>query len=448
MSGTGREGNMKRGLIGLLGVLCSINLYAQIEEVPNNPLDFPYVEGQILVRYLSQTTPEARDQIRMQVSDEPSEQDYIVPNLELVRLPEGQSVQEALEYFRNIPGVMYAVPNHLVTIVGGNFPPRPFPNPDPDLDYNDPFFDRSYGINLIGSPKSWKEFSMGNREVIVGIIDTGIDYLHEDLAANMWTNGKEIPGNNMDDDANGFIDDVHGWNFNENNNNPFDDNRHGTHVAGTIGALANNGIGTIGVSPKVSLMACKFLNKDGWGRVDAAIQCVSYAVKMGAKVLNNSWGGGGFSQPMIDAIKMAEQAGVLFVAAAGNFNNNNDQKPLYPASYEIPNIISVGATDSSDQKAGFSNYGKTTVDLSAPGVAIFSTLPNNLYGSLNGTSMATPHVAGAAALIWAYKPTLSVYALKDLLLSTVDPVPTLKDISVSGGRLNVYNAMAFSLLSF
>lgn len=440
------------GIITLLwSFLGTVNILAQlIEEVPNNPLDFPYAEGQILVRYLSQTSPQMRDEIRMQVSDEPALEDYIVPNLELVKLPQGQSVQEALEYFSKMPGVMYAVPNHLVSVVGGAFPPRPFPNPnpDPDLDYNDPFFDRSYGINLIGSPKSWKEFSMGSREVIVGVIDTGIDYTHEDIAANIWKNTKEIPANGVDDDANGFIDDVYGWNFENNTNSPFDDNRHGTHVAGTIGALANNGIGTIGVSPRVSLMACKFLNKDGWGRVDAAIQCISYAVKMGAKVLNNSWGGGGFSQPLIDAIKMAEQAGVLFVAAAGNFNNDNDQKPLYPASYDVPNIISVAATDSNDQKASFSNYGKKSVDLGAPGVAIYSTLPNNLYGSLNGTSMATPHVSGAAALIWAYKPTLSVYALKDLILNTVDLEPSLKEITVSGGRLNVYNAMAFSLLSF
>ncbi|OGP04973.1 MAG: hypothetical protein A2Z91_02500 [Deltaproteobacteria bacterium GWA2_38_16] len=431
-------------------MISSQNSFSQMEDFPSDIVDHPYKEGEILVRYLSATAPEERDLIRSQMGGEIADNHFIVPNLELVKLPQGQSVEEALAYYQNTPGVLYAVPNHLVYINGGIFPPRPLPdNPDPTPNpFGDPFFDRSYGISLIGSPKAWEQFTTGSREIVVGVIDTGIDYTHEDLAANIWKNPKEIEGNGIDDDNNGFVDDIYGWNFVGNNNNPFDDNRHGTHVSGTIGALAGNGLGTIGVSPKVSLMACKFLSKDGWGSIDAAIRSISYAVMNGAKVLNNSWGGGGYSQALLDAIKTAERAGVLFVAAAGNSNADNDKNPMYPASYDAANIVSVAATDYLDQRASFSSYGKTTVDLAAPGVAVFSTVPNNLYGNLSGTSMATPHVAGAAALIWAYKPALSMYDLKDLIFKTVDPVDSMKDITVTGGRLNVFNAMAFSLLQF
>ena len=427
-------------VVALILILFSLHAFTE---------EHPYKEGEVLVRYLSSVSES--DQINMlsQVGGEVKDQDFLVPNLRLIQLAPGQTVEEAIKQFEQLPGVVYAVPNHYVSIEAGIFPPRPAPDPDPTPDpFSDPLFDRSYGISKIGSPKSWTEFSTGNRSIVVAVIDTGVDYTHEDLSSNMWKNSKEIEANGIDDDNNGFIDDIYGWNFVGNNNNPFDDNRHGTHVSGTIGALAGNGLGTIGVSPKVSIMACKFLSKDGWGTLDAAMKSITYAVANGAKVLNNSWGGGSFSQALLDTIKAAERSGVLFVAAAGNSGKDSDKEPMYPASYDAANIISVAATDALDQKASFSNYGKTMVDLGAPGVAVFSTLPNNLYGTLNGTSMATPHVAGAAALIWAYKPTLSVYDLKDLMLNTVDHIDSMKDTTVSGGRLNVYNAMAFSLLSF
>ncbi len=428
-------------LVALILILFSLHAFTQENH--------PYKEGEILVRYLSSVSE--TDQINMlsQVGGEIKDQDFLVPNLKLIKLEKGQTVEEAVKQFEQLPGVIYAVPNHYVSIEAGIFPPRPEPNPDPTPDpFSDPLFDRSYGIHKIDSLKAWTQFSTGNRSIVVAVIDTGIDYTHEDLAANMWKNPKEIEGNGIDDDNNGFIDDIYGWNFVGNNNNPFDDNRHGTHVSGTIGAIAGNGLGTIGVSPKVSIMACKFLSKDGFGSVDAAMKAITYAVANGAKVLNNSWGGGSFSQALLDTIKAAERSGVLFVAAAGNSGKDNDTAPMYPASYDAPNIISVAATDALDQRASFSNFGKTTVDLGAPGVAVFSTFPGNLYGNLSGTSMATPHVTGAVALIWAYKPTLTVYDLKDLMLNTVDHVDSLKDVTVSGGRLNVYNAMAFSLLSF
>jgi subtilisin family serine protease len=437
------------GTLAALFFLISLPSFAQFDEVPSED-NHPYVEGELLVRYLSSTQSFDREVMVNDLGAVTIDKDYIVPNLELVQLQDGQSVEDAVEYFRQTPGVMYAVPNHLIKVDGGMFPPRelPEPNPvDPDPEYNDPMFSRSYGIRLIDSHKSWSAFTFGSRDVVVAVIDTGVDYTHEDLANNIWHNPNEIANNGIDDDNNGFIDDIYGWNFAEGNNNPYDDNKHGTHVAGTIGALANNGLGTIGVSPRVSIMACKFLNKDGWGSTDAAIRSVTYAVMNGAKVLNNSWGGGGFSQPMVEAIDVAKQAGVLFVAAAGNYNQDNDATPLYPASYTNDNIISVAATDYYDEKASWSNYGKTTVDLAAPGVSVFSTMPRSLYGTLSGTSMATPHVSGAAALLWAHKPTLNVQELKNLILTTAEPVSSMRGITVSGARLNIYNAMAFSILS-
>ena len=379
-------------LVALILILFSLHAFTQ---------ETPYKEGEVLVRYLSSVSEENQLQMLSQIGGEVKDQDFLVPNLKLIKLEAGQTVEEAIKQFEQMPGVIYAAPNHYVSIIGGIFPPRPEPDPDPTPNpFNDPLFDRSYGISKIGSPKAWTEFTTGNRSVLVAVIDTGVDYTHEDLAANMWKNPKEIEDNAIDDDNNGFIDDIYGWNFVGNNNNPFDDNRHGTHVSGTIGALAGNGLGTIGVSPKVSIMACKFLSKDGWGTLDAAMKAITYAVANGAKVLNNSWGGGGFSQPLLDTIKAAERSGVLFVAAAGNSNNDNDKNPMYPASYDAPNIVSVAATDTVDQKAFFSNFGKTTVDLGAPGVGVFSSLPNNLYGNLSGTSMATPHVSGLAAKLW------------------------------------------------
>ncbi|OGQ16880.1 MAG: hypothetical protein A3B70_01825 [Deltaproteobacteria bacterium RIFCSPHIGHO2_02_FULL_40_11] len=411
--------------------------------------EYPYIEGEILVRFLSNVQTYDKEVMVQDIGAQTIEKDMIVPNLELIELKDGQSVEEALRYFEQLPGVKYATPNYLVSTQAGIFPPREFPDPDPQPGpgFNDPLFARSYGIRMIDAPKAWTSFTFGNRDIIVAVIDTGVDYNHEDLNLNMWVNANEIPGNGMDDDGNGFIDDIHGWNFVSLNNDPMDDNHHGTHVAGTIGALVNNQLGTIGVSPHVSIMPCKFLGKSGWGSVHNAVQCVTYAVDNGAKVLNNSWGGGGFSEPLLEAIQMAKEAGVLFIAASGNYNQNNDEVPLYPATYDVENIISVAAVDAWDQKASFSNYGATTVDVAAPGVAIYSTFPNNLYDTLSGTSMATPHVSGAIALLWAHKPHLTALEIKDLLLNTVEPIPAMKDISVTGGRINVYDAMAFSILS-
>ncbi len=323
---------------------------------------------------------------------------------------------------------------------------------------NDPRYGELYGLHNTGqsggsadadidAPEAW-QVSTGSRDVIVGVVDTGIDYTHPDLAANIWVNPGEIAGNGIDDDGNGFVDDVHGYDFVNNDGDPFDDNGHGTHVAGTIGGVGNNGIGVTGVNWEVSLMGLKFLSDSGSGSTSDAIQAINYATMMrtqygqNIRVTNNSWGGGGSSDAMRQAIEAGAAADILFVAAAGNEGSDNDANPQYPASYLSEAVVSVAATNRNDALAGFSNYGATSVDLAAPGAGIVSTVPGGGYASYSGTSMATPHVAGAAALALAVDPSLSVADLKTALLSTVDGVSGLTGKLLTGGRLNAGTLLA------
>ena len=318
---------------------------------------------------------------------------------------------------------------------------------------NDPRYGDLYGLHNTGqsggtvdadvdAPEAW-QVSTGSRDIIVGVVDTGIDYNHPDLAANMWVNPGEIAGNGIDDDGNGFVDDVHGYDFANDDGDPFDDEGHGTHCAGTIGGVGNNGLGVAGVNWEVSLMGLKFLDANGSGSTSDAVQAINYATMMrnqygqNVRVTSNSWGGGGSSNAMRQAIEAGSEADILFVAAAGNDGMNNDSNPQYPASYTSNAVLSVAATDRNDSLAGFSNYGATSVDLAAPGVGIVSTVPAGGYSSFSGTSMATPHVAGAAALALAVDPTLTVSQLRTGLLGTVDAVGGLSGKTVTGGRLNV-----------
>ncbi len=322
---------------------------------------------------------------------------------------------------------------------------------------NDPSFSQLWGLSNSGgsggvigadirATAAW-DVTTGSRNVVVAVIDTGIDYNHPDLAANMWRNPGEIAGNGRDDDGNGFVDDVYGWNFADRTSNPFDDEGHGTHVAGTIGAVGNNGTGVTGVSWRVSLMALKFLGADGSGSTSDAVAAINYATRMrrdfGINVVatNNSWGGGGSSTALRDAIAAGGRAGILFVAAAGNEGVDNNSVANYPSNYPDESIIAVAATDRADRLASFSNYGATTVDVAAPGVGILSTVPNGRYASYSGTSMATPHVAGTIALMAAANPQATAAQLKSALLSTVRPVAALAGRMVTGGVINTSAAV-------
>jgi len=295
----------------------------------------------------------------------------------------------------------------------------------------------------VDAPEGWNVRTSADG-VVVAVIDTGIRYTHQDLAANMWKNPREIPGNRVDDDQNGVVDDVYGLDSYNNDGDPMDGDGHGTHCAGTIGGVGNNGVGVTGIAWGVKLMGCKFLSDSGSGTDSDAIRCIDYARIQGAKVLSNSWGGGGANSSLQAAIERCRAAGMLFVAAAGNESSNNDSWASYPASFPTDNIISVAATTRTDRLASYSNYGRVSVDLGAPGDQIYSTVAtsDSSYDTYSGSSMATPHVAGALAMLAAQFPNESYTSLLTRLLDGTDKIASLATKTKSGGRLNLAKALA------
>ncbi|HLD99110.1 MAG TPA: S8 family serine peptidase [Bdellovibrionota bacterium] len=297
----------------------------------------------------------------------------------------------------------------------------------------DPDLDKAYGLEKIGARKAWAEWQ-GSKEFIVADIDTGIDYNHEDLSFNVWRNPTPSEKN-----------DVAGFDFVHNDGLPYDDNQHGTHTSGTIGGVGGNGKGVSGVAPRVSIMGLKFLSGEGSGTTADAIRAIDYAIEHGAKVISASWGGPGDdgNKALYDSIERAKAKDVLFVAAAGNESKNNDipSQASYPAAFDNDNLIAVAATDKNDSMAFFSNYGEKTVHVAAPGANVYSLIPGNKYAAFSGTSMACPHVAGAAALLWSKNPTWNYKKVKQVLMDTSDKLSSLKGKTISGGRINVLNAL-------
>ncbi len=293
----------------------------------------------------------------------------------------------------------------------------------------------------IRAERAW-DFSTGSPSIVIAGIDSGVRGTHRDLAPNMWRNAAEIAGNGIDDDRNGRIDDVAGWNFYDGNNNPADLDGHGTHTAGTFGAKGNDGVGVAGVAWACRIMPLKFLGSFGGFTTDA-IASLDYAVRMGAKLSNNSWGGGAYSQSLADSIDRAGRAGHLFVAAAGNSGVNSDVSPMYPAAYPLDNIISVAAIDNDGRLAGFSNYGRASVDIAAPGVSILSCVSagDQAYDYYDGTSMAAPHVTGAAALVWCVNPSMTAAQVRSRLLSSARLLASLAGKVGTGGMLDAAAAV-------
>ena len=373
-------------------------------------------------------------------------------NGEMVRmkLPAGMSTAQAMVMMAKDDRVEYAVQNDVIklnTDMSGEAEPAGAQKPE-NLN------GQLWGINNEGqtggkadadvdAPEAWA-LTTGKTQAeggpLIAIIDTGINYNHEALQGNIWTNPGEIPGDGIDNDNNGVIDDIHGFNAAADSGDPLDDNDHGSHCAGSIAANGTNSKGLYGVSQKGNMMGVKFLTARGGGTLADAIESVLYATKMGARVTSNSWGGGGFNQALYDAFKSSP---AMHIIAAGNESNNNDARPAYPATFDLPNVISVAATDHNDGIARFSNYGATTVDMGAPGVDILSSTSggDKEYKSFSGTSMATPHVTGAANLLLTEFPEMSNEELKSRLMNTGDSVASLDGKTVSGKRLNANNAM-------
>ena len=298
----------------------------------------------------------------------------------------------------------------------------------------DPNLNKSYALFKMGVDQAWS-INQGSKDIIVADIDTGIDYNHEDLSFNLWRNPN--PSNKQD---------IVGFDFIHNDGLPYDDQQHGTHTAGIIGAVGGNGIGSSGVSQRVSLMALKFINSEGIGTTADAVSAINYAISHGAKIINSSWGGKADQENKIlhESIIQAKEHGVLFISAAGNDKSDNDgDDPNYPAAFTDDNIISVAATDEDDDLAPFSSYGQKTTHIAAPGVNIYSTVPDNKYRKLSGTSMATPYVTGAAVLVWAAHPSWDYQQVKRALLSSVDVIPSLEGKVATSGRLNVLKALQY-----
>jgi len=316
---------------------------------------------------------------------------------------------------------------------------------------NDPRFGTQWGLKNSGQeggtvdadidgPEAWV-LTTGSPSVVVAVIDSGIEYNHEDLRPNMWVNPGEIAGNGFDDDGNGYVDDIFGIDAITGSGDPLDDDGHGTHVAGIIAAVGNNGIGVSGVCWTCRIMALKFLPSDGSGSISDEIECIQYAVNHGAQIINGSFGDYSFSQAEKEAIDAAGKKGVLFIFAAGNQGNDNDVQPHFPSSLESENIVAVGISDRNDELASFSDFGLNSVDLAAPGLQILSTGLNNSYRLENGTSVATPHVTGIAALLKAYDPDMSWLEIEGRLIGGVDVHGSMAGTLLTGGRVNAFNAL-------
>jgi subtilisin family serine protease len=365
-------------------------------------------------------------------------------HLTIVR-DKSENVTNVVRELESLPDVEIAEPNYIYEL---------------SVTPNDPDYLRLWSLNNsgqtdgwnrpgrlgldIGAEKAW-DITIGSKNVIVAVIDSGLNYNHPDIKENLWTNETEANGKaGVDDDNNGYVDDIHGYDFVNSDSDPIDDHGHGTHVSNIIGAKGNQGLGIAGINWNVSIMPLKFATAEGKGNLEASIKAIQYAVKMGARVLNNSWGNNNYSEILEKTIKESSDKNVLFVAAAGNSSRDNDLQPIYPASYKVANIMSVAGLTIHGYLGGFSCYGKESVHIAAPGDAIYS-LWNDKYKEMTGTSMAAPHVSGVAALLLAKEPQLSALEIKERLMRTSVPLGGLRNKVASAGMVNAFYALTNQL---
>jgi subtilisin family serine protease len=443
----------KRALAGVLLIVLCLGGWVAVGQ--KEPIPYEYVKDELVVRFAPNIPKATIDQINATIGAQVLQSFQIVSNLYLVKIPAHLSVPEAIARYKGYANVLYAEPNYIVRKAQ-----------HVQLTPNDPNFTQLWGLHNTGqtggtpdadidAPEAW-DITTGSSSVVVFVIDTGVDYNHPDLNANLWRNPGEIPSNGIDDDGNGYVDDVYGIDTYYNDTDPFDGDGHGTHVSGTIGAIGNNNVGVVGVNWSVKIGHCKFLSDFGSGSTAGAISCLQYILNLkqignpanDIIATNNSWGGGGFSQALYDAIKAHMNAGILFIAAAGNSSANNDTALFLPASYYLPNMIAVAASNHTDALAWFSNYGRRTVHVGAPGENILSTVPGNSYDTYSGTSMATPHVTGLAALIKAQFPSFTWYQIRNRILATGDVTTGMQNVTISDRRINAYGALTCNNVPF
>ncbi len=449
----------------------------------------PHAPGEVIVTFRNKTTDEDKARFYESIKATPKESlDFI--KADVVKVNDERSLDSWIKIIKSNPTVKYAEPNFELSIIGSK-PKNIGTPPGSGLDGKvpqpkttstasstpsirsapaprDPLFAQQWGLNNTGQNrgkagadiqflKALSQYT-GRTNVIVAVIDTGVAYEHPDLAASVYVNpGEDLnkdgrwtkqDQNRVDNDkpANRFIDDGVGWNFVSNNANAGDDNGHGTHVAGIIAASTGNNLGVSGVlgNGRVKIMPLKFLSAKGSGYVSDAVKAIDYSVQKGARISNNSWGGSGYSQALYDAIQRAGQAGQLFIAAAGNSSTNIDTAPSYPGAFNLPNIITVASTDATDNLSSFSNFGAIRTHIAAPGSGIVSTYTSNRYATMSGTSMATPFVAGVAAMIWSQSPSLSAQQVRSNILSTARAVDSLNGKVANSGVLNASEALRAS----
>jgi subtilisin family serine protease len=414
--------------------------------------------AEVLVRFRSGTTLEAINRITAQLNDEIEDRIESVDGLDVIEDEDGRSADEVVAQYRALPEVEYAEANGTITLDHDESGRK-------HVHANDEMFSRQWALSNngendgkagadISAMRAWA-VTTGSDQVVVAVLDSGVDYSHPDLANNIWTRPQIIkayqdddltsngPTNGRVDDS---IDDVHGFNFVDDNEDPMDDNGHGTHCAGIIGAEGDNETGIAGVNWNVKIMPLKFMDADGTGTTKDAIEAINYVIDrkragVNVRIISASWGSTAKSRALEDVIRKAFDEGILFVAAAGNSSSNNDQTPHYPSSYNLGNVVSVAALDRNDQLASFSNYGAKSVHIAAPGQEILSTWLEHGFAEKQGTSMATPFVSGVAALILAENPKMSVDDLRARLLKSVDVLPALKGKVTSAGRINAAKAV-------
>lgn len=404
----------------------------------------PHAGDEILVRFKETASAAAMSSAHSRHQAKRIKRFRNLGNLELVKIPRDASLESVVKSYLDNRDVLYAEPNYVIETLR-------VPN---DTSFSSQWNLHNTGQNGrtpavdIKAVQAW-DITTGSSDVVVAVIDSGVDYAHQDLAANMWRNEADCNNNGIDDDGNGYIDDCYGIDAFNNDSDPMDDNNHGTHVAGIIGAVGNNGIGITGINWDVRIMACKFIGADGFGTVADAIECLNYVETMkrrGANVIatSNSWGSYGYSQALYDVIESQRQGGLLFIAAAGNDGFDSDFLPVYPANFVLPNVLSVGGTTPFGHRSMFSNYGKASIHVFAPAEGILSTTRGNTYSNFSGTSVAAPHVAGIAALLKAQSTGRDWNAIKNLILAGGDDDPYLINVSITGKKANAYKSLTCS----